>query len=107
MQYFTRVKTPSIPHITAALFAIALALAVSNPASGSVIINEIMYQPPGFPENPLGEYIELRNTSVLDADISGWQFTKGVTFIKPVDGEPFVLDIASDDPAAVTGTVEA
>src|SRR4030095_12005025 len=74
--------TPRIPHF---FFAIALALALGalRSANGSVVINEIMYQPPGFPENPLGEYIELRNTSVLEADISGWQFTKGVNFVFP------------------------
>ena len=50
---------------------------------GGVVINEIMYQPAGIPENVAGEFIELHNTDAFAVDLSNWQFTKGVNFVFP------------------------
>ena len=74
---------PLIPRLSHRLFVVALALAWAAlmTANSSVVINEIMYQPFGFPENTQAEYIELHNTAAFEADISGWQFTKGVSFV--------------------------
>ena len=74
---------PRLAHQLVFVVTLALACATLSSANGSVVINEIMYQPAGFPENPMAEYIELSNTSLFDADISGWQFTKGVSFVFP------------------------
>ena len=65
------------------LFSIAAAIALSLGGwlRADVVINEINFRPgTGFPENPKGEFIELRNTGTVDVNIAGWQFTKGVTF---------------------------
>ena len=45
-----------------------------------IVINEFMYHPSS--ENPAEEYIELYNSGAA-TDISGWQFTSGVTFTFP------------------------
>ena len=48
------------------------------------VINELMFHPPGDPEeNIQEEWIELYNPSESPVDLSGWQFTKGVSFIFP------------------------
>ena len=44
----------------------------------SVVINEIMFDPPsGWPG---GEYVELHNRSDEAADVSGWKFSEGIQF---------------------------
>jgi hypothetical protein len=51
---------------------------------GDVVINEILYRPgTGLPENTSFEFVELLNTSSKPADVSGWRFSKGVTFTFP------------------------
>src|SRR5688572_31823480 len=50
---------------------------------GSVIINEIMYHPPGVPEETALEWIELHNTSTTNVNLSGWRFTKGINYVVP------------------------
>ncbi|NCF89866.1 MAG: hypothetical protein GWQ05_02735, partial [Verrucomicrobiaceae bacterium] len=48
------------------------------------VINELMFHPPGDPEeNIQEEWIELYNPSESPVDLSGWQFTKGVSFTFP------------------------
>jgi hypothetical protein len=45
-----------------------------------VVINEIMYHPPGAsPE----QWVELYNKSASPVDISGWHFTDGITYTFP------------------------
>src|SRR4029079_7674173 len=46
-----------------------------------VVINEIMYHPAS--ENSAEEFIELYNSSPVAIDLSGWQFTSGVSFTFP------------------------
>ena len=46
-----------------------------------IVINEIMYHPSS--ENPAEEYLELKNTGAAPVDVSGWQFTSGVSFTLP------------------------
>ena len=48
------------------------------PASPRVVINEIHYNP-SF-ENDAGEWIELYNPTALRIDVSGWQFTRGISY---------------------------
>lgn len=50
-------------------------------AQDHVVINEIMYHPPGDEENT--EFIELYNLSESPVDISGWQFTNGIQYAFP------------------------
>jgi len=53
-------------------------------AKAAPVINEIMFHPPGAPENPAQEWIELYNDSAtMTFDLSGWKFSKGVTFTIP------------------------
>src|SRR5205809_6618480 len=64
--------------------AIAVALSLASAACaepGKVVINEIMYHPPGDLEDL--QYIELFNSSNGESDLSGWSFSKGVKFVFP------------------------
>src|SRR5690349_7363141 len=50
-------------------------------AGAAVVINEIMFHPPGLPgDNLVGEWLELLNTGTAAVDVGGWQFTKGITY---------------------------
>jgi hypothetical protein len=46
-----------------------------------VVINEIMYHPPDDREDL--QFIEVLNPGAASVDLSGWSFTKGVTFVFP------------------------
>ena len=53
-----------------AVFAMpALAVDPCLPSSGCIVINEIMYDPPG---NPDIEYIELYNNCGVAVDLTNW-----------------------------------
>ncbi len=75
------------PFSTAAVLLIGLlailaqALSASAASSPSIVINEIMYHPPGT--NHLEQWFELQNTGTKAVDLSGWQVTKGVHFQFP------------------------
>ena len=49
----------------------------------NVVITEIMYHPPGTPENKGLEYIELLNAGTASVDLTGWRFSDGVDFTFP------------------------
>ncbi len=66
-------------YFPAYFFAAAIGLASSAPAD--VVISEIMYHPSS--ENVAEEFIELHNTGLSAADLSGWQFSSGVAFTFP------------------------
>jgi hypothetical protein len=69
--------------LVAGLAPFAIALIACLPAHGDIIINEILYQPAGPPENPGREYIELYNSNASPVNVSGWKFTRGVDFTFP------------------------
>ncbi len=48
---------------------------------GDIVINELMYDP--ISENDDDQYIELYNQGANTINLSGWQFTSGVTFTFP------------------------
>ncbi|BBO35643.1 lamin tail domain-containing protein [Lacipirellula parvula] len=54
--------------------ALALSLCLLAPASGSIILSEIMYEPQNGSANR--EWVELFNTGSSSIDLSGWQFGK-------------------------------
>ena len=47
----------------------------------NVVINEVMFNPPGDHRN--GEYIELYNRGDSEIDLTGWRFVEGVNFAFP------------------------
>ncbi len=47
-----------------------------------VVFNELHYHPPG-PEITNSEWIELRNQTAVDIDISGWSLSDGVSYTFP------------------------
>src|SRR5205085_6407015 len=67
-------------HWLTGLAALLTSLAIERPAVGDVVINEIMFQRAGIPENTAAEFIELYNPDANPVDLSGWKFTAGVTF---------------------------
>ena len=78
------------------------ALLAGNWQQGSkVIINEIHYDPAVKTE--LSEFVELHNIGTMDADISGWYFSKGISYefgpdtILPVGG----YIVVAQDPATI------
>ena len=58
------------------------ALLVRNWREGPrVIINEIHYDP--VVKTEFAEFVELHNSGTVDADISGWYFSKGISYQFP------------------------
>ena len=54
----------------------------NNPARHeNVVINEVMFNPPG--DHRSGEYVELFNRDTEAVDLSGWRFVDGVNFTFP------------------------
>ncbi len=49
--------------------------------AGSVVINEIMFNPPSG--RPADEWLELRNVTASPINLAGWRFTRGVDFTFP------------------------
>lgn len=79
------------------MVAWALALGALRGLGGGVVINEIMYHAPGDLEAL--QFVEILNSGSAPADLSGWRFSKGITFTFPAGarlpaGETLVL--ASD-----------
>jgi hypothetical protein len=48
-----------------------------------VVINELMYHPPNDLED--AQFLELHNPGTQAADLSGWSFTRGITFRFPTN----------------------
>lgn len=65
------------------IFACAGLLAGSAMVASAqnVVINEIMYHPSS--ENLLESFVELYNPGAAAANLSGWQFTKGLHYVMP------------------------
>src|SRR5436189_2846306 len=70
---------PFVMHHRAKFLSLFLAFPIA--AKAEVVINEIMYHPAS--ENPAEEYIELYNTGGAAVNVSGWQFTSGISFTVP------------------------
>ncbi len=51
------------------------------PRQDSIVINEIMYDPPS--DEVAGEFIELFNRGATTVDVSNWRFTDGIDFTIP------------------------
>ena len=62
------------------LLLLPLGLSVPSPRAG-VIINEVMYHAPDDLDEL--QYIELHNPDQAAVDLSGWAFTKGISFKFP------------------------
>jgi len=58
--------------------ALAGSAALGIPTDNSVVINEIHYDPDVKTE--LIEYVELHNTAAEDIDLSGWYFSRGISY---------------------------
>ncbi|HDP97788.1 MAG TPA: T9SS type A sorting domain-containing protein [bacterium] len=59
-----------------------------NPSTGDVVINELMWM--GSTSSSVDEWIELRNMTGFNIDLSGWQLTR-----KSSGNEVFMLEITS------------
>ena len=70
-----------------AIFA-ALLVFVETLSAQSVIISEVMYEPPGGSAYAEAEFLELLNPGSQPADLSGAVFSAGITFTFPT---PFFL----------------
>src|SRR5207302_579331 len=83
------------------VFALTLAavsvLSCAGSASAGVVIDEVMYHPAS--ENLLESYVELHNLDTVSTNISGWRFTKGISFTFPTNttlGPGAFLVVAAD-----------
>jgi hypothetical protein len=90
------------PTLMNRLFRISLVALLTVSAFAKVLINEIHYDP--AVKTDLAEFIELHNTGPEAVDISGWNFTSGVTFTFGPDteiaGGGFI--VVAENPAAFT-----
>jgi fibronectin type 3 domain-containing protein len=50
-------------------------------ATPRILVNEINYHPDS--EQPADEFIEFYNAGLLDVDISGWEISRGVSYVFP------------------------
>jgi len=71
------------------------------PATPAVVINELMYHPLSDEDDE--EYIELYNAGTTDVNLTGWQFTDGISYVFPAGtilnkGSHLVI---ANDPAVV------
>jgi hypothetical protein len=53
----------------------------TNLVQGAIVINEIMFHPAS--ERTDEEYIELLNTGTVPVNLTGWEFSRGVSFTFP------------------------
>jgi hypothetical protein len=51
-----------------------------TPAPATVVITEILYNPDN---NSRAEFIELHNPTATEINLSGWQFTSGISYVFP------------------------
>jgi hypothetical protein len=70
------------------LLSLSWLFLVGNPAAAQIVINEIMYHPPGedvlqLTENRQAEFLELQNTGAVAIDVSGWRLDRGVDYTLP------------------------
>src|SRR5215210_3445448 len=73
-------------HHLIGLLALHAVFVASTPAVADVVINEILFRPGvGYPEITDREFIELYNADAAPANVSGWRFTRGVTFTFPAN----------------------
>ena len=66
--------------LTGALLFLVVSLLESNHAGATILITEVMYNPPqgvGY------EYVELYNGGSLPEDVGNWGFTEGIVFSFP------------------------
>lgn len=63
------------------VFALAVISIFDGRADSTVVFNEIMYHP--ATNEPLMEWVELRNLMSVDMDISGWSLANGIAYTFP------------------------
>lgn len=75
------------------LMLIVSATLAGQAGAPRVVINEIMYHPPGDRDD--WQYVELYNPSSSRVDISSWSFAKGIRYVFPrpteIPGNGFVV----------------
>ena len=87
-------------------------LSIQPPASASnsglIVITEIMYHPSGGGQEL--EFIELHNASPAPVDVSGWYFSKGISFTFPsqsfLSGGEYVVICANEQRIAATYDID-
>jgi hypothetical protein len=65
------------------LLFLLLALLAPSARAQNILINEIMFH--ASSENPREEYLELYNAGPTNVNLSGWQFTRGISFTFPTN----------------------
>lgn len=86
----------SVLRLALGLLTALFGVSQSSPASSRVVINEIMFNPPGG--KTADEWIELWNVSPQSASVGGWRFSKGIDFVLPARslGAGAFLVVAAD-----------
>lgn len=79
----------------------AVGMALAAPVSARVLINEIHYNPDV--KTDLAEFVELYNSGTEPVDLSGWQFTSGITYVfgAGTQIQPGGFVVVAQDPAAL------
>lgn len=90
--------------------AATLHLCMALTAFGSPVINEIMYRPgSSYPENTQLEFVELYNPTDAFIDLSGWGFTKGLTYTFPqgvsIPAQGYLVLAANPEALGVNGSI--
>ncbi len=74
------------------------------------VINEIMFRPgTSYPENTDMEFVELYNPDSTTVDLSGWAFTKGITYTFPsgtsIAAKGYLVIAANPTSLGVSGAI--
>lgn len=96
---FTRRQTLLLAAVSFLTFALP-GPAAGAAGPGAVVINEIMYHPPGDREEL--QYVELFNRGAAAINLAGWSFDKGIDFTAPANTElpPGGYGVICRDPKA-------
>lgn len=65
------------------LFRLLVLAACTASSSAAPVINEIMFHPPGAPEDTGLEWVEIYNPDPAPVSLGGWKFTKGISLKLP------------------------
>lgn len=69
-----------------------LALKIEVVSANNIVINEVMYDAPGFVGDTNGEWVEVYNPTEKDIDISNWRFNDGGAKDKTIPSGTIIKD---------------
>ncbi len=73
-----------------AIIILLVAFKIEVVSANHIVINEVMYDAPGFVGDTNGEWVELYNPAEEDINISNWRFNDGGANDKIIPSETII-----------------